>query len=374
MAGPGVKKLRPADVASLKGLSGEAWNKKLEQLVSTVKSEQYSRAPSTATAASLLIDSTSQSAALGGRADGRVDHRDPSSAGARGSFFSMNPPPSVARAQREHMENMRTSAELFQIARVVDGAVYGAKAYGTDRRAIKPRTKEGAKILDKFAMDAEEMLHVAAQLRKEVAAAKADLATLSRERELLDAHLEAQNRVLDAQALKKGFVRVSGSGTASHLVVEKPRFEKIAPGGAARGGHVGAKLSLEEQLLTLQVQHKSLCARKARLKRELESAADEHGNLPASADADAEAARERKRILLAEIHQLQQSMLADKAAASAAADAQDALVHELRHQAGLVQAQLEVQRTALTNATLHAQQQTDRRAAMQAKIAAIRYN
>lgn len=389
---PNVKKLRPADVAQLKGLSGEAWNKKLEQLVSTVKGDKYSRAPSTHT--TLLIDRNGtaggSASLLGARSThhGGVDHHDPASRGTSGSHFSANPPPSKSRAQREHLDSMSASAQLFAIAKIVDGAVYGGKAYGAqgaDRP--KPRTKDGAKVLDKFAMDAEEMLHACSSLRKQVAALKADLTTLTRERDLLDAHILAQNTALDAQALKKGFLRVSGGvaapatkddagfHTVSTFNAEKPRYEKLARtnvGHSSASGSSSKQQSLEEALLTLQVQSRSLRARKAQLQKQISEAQDEHGVVPLHASDDARAAEDQKRLLLSELHQLQSQMLREKREHETIADSQETQIAELRHQAGMVQAQLEVQRTALTNATLHLQQQTDRRTAMQAKINAVR--
>jgi hypothetical protein len=391
----GVAKLRPADVASLRGLSGSAWNKKLEQLVSTVKGEKYSRAPAVHTSASLLIDSTADmDLGLGVVRGGAVDHRDPYSlgdAGARGSHFSAHPPAGRDNAKREHLDSIAASAALFNIAKVVDGAVYGSKAYAgrsAKHAQAVARRETGTRVLDKFAQDEEAMLAESQRLKRAVAQAKADLTTLSRERDLLDAHLVAQNEALDAHALKKGYVRLSGgvSNVASVSLAdgrplvglpppppEKPRYEKLSTlQGAAGPSAASGKMTLEEQLLTLQVQQRSLRAQRASLQRQIDAAQDDVGVLAPHAEQDAEALRAEKRLLLDELHTLQQQMLADKVRHESSVAEQDAEVAALREQARVLQAQLDVQRQLHAGATLNFQQQQDRKTAMQAKISAVR--
>lgn len=318
-----------------------AWRKQTSDrsasLHVSLSSPRLQRAPSTHSA-SLLVDSTS---ALGGRAGGGnvVNSTDPGSFGASsGSFFSANPPPTEAQRKREAREEEENTLALFNIARVVDGVVYGSKAYGThDVGAAKkpsssgsgsaaPTRADGTRIRDKFVGDEESMRHDASLLRKQVASVRSELLSLHRERELLEAHLEGQMGVLDAAARRKGFVRVSGGNVPDRsagatTTIEKPRYEKISDvglhsgsfGGVATGSAGGsAELSLEEQLLSLQVQHRSLLAQRKSLRSQLHAAEDLHGTLPPHAEDDLEAEKETKRVLLAEIHQLQTQMLADK--------------------------------------------------------------
>jgi len=386
-AAAGVKKLNPSDVASLRGLSGDAWQKKLDQLVSTVKGDVYSRAP-VSQSASLLIDHTAT--ALGGRTT--VDHRDPYSLGAqesRGSYFSAHPPPSRDKAKQEHLDSVAASAALFNIAKVVDGAVYGGKAYAgrsAKHAQARARMDTGKRVLDKFAQDEEAMLAEATRLKRAVAEAKSDLATLRRERDLLDAHLHAQNEVLDSHALKKGYVRLSGGVAASPSPrdgespllglssppPERPRYEKLSKLSGASGPVASGKMTLEEQLLTLQVQQRSLRAQRAAVQREIDAAEDEVGALAPHADQDAEALQSQKRLLLSELHTLQQQMLEDKARFESEVSAQDTQIASLREQARVLQAQLDVQKQLHATAALGLQQQQDRKTAMLAKIGAVR--
>lgn len=352
LSSSGLSKLRPAAVQSLKGLSGDAWSRKLSELVSTVKGESYSRAPATS---SLLIDHTGADS-LGGRA---INQDDPESFGSSsGSYFSANPPPTAANAKRAQADALASNQQLFNIARTADGAVYGSKAYTQGVGRPKPAHKD--KVLDKFAMDAEEMRHTIAQLRKQSAALKVDLGTFHREVDLLDAHLSAQTAALDEAALKKGFLRVG--------LPEKPRYEKVVSGSAAAGSE---KLSLEEQHLTLQVQNKSLRAQKQQLEREYAHLQDDVGSLSATAEADQELERETRRRLLQEVHELQTQMRVERATHEEEQRRQDARIAELRHTAGGIQALLEVQRQNLTGSTVALQQQIDAKTALQAKIDAM---
>lgn len=353
-----LAKLRPTDVAQLKGLSGDAWQRKLGELVATVKGESYSRAPAHA---SLLIDSTGFSA-LGGRS---VNHIDPSTDGASsGSYFSSNPPEFHSNARQSTAAAVEENRRLFEIARVSDGAIYAAKAYQRPRGGAKVEQKD--KVLDKFAMDAEEMRHTLKTLKKQAQALKGELTTVHREADLLDAHLQAQTAALDDAAMKKGFLRVGS--------VDKPRYEKVvssATSGSGAASAVSGKLSLEEQLLTLSVQQKSLRAQKAKLEQAYEDLQDEVGSFQPGYRSAQEAEQDQRQRVLSELHQLQAQLQVEKRKHQEEEKRQEMRIHELRHEAGQVQAMLDVQRKSLTASTLAYQEQLDQKTAMQAKIKAI---
>lgn len=352
LSAAGVPKLKPTDVATLKGLSGDAWNKKLAELVSTVKGEAYSRAPAHA---SLLIDSTGVSA-LGGSA--LVNHLDPSTHGSSsGSMFSANPPPYTSAAKRQQQEELASNERLFAIARVSDGVVYGAKAYANKKEKV---VQQKDKVLDKFAMDAEEMRHTISQLKKECHQLKQEMESVRRESELLDAHLESQNRALDDAALKKGFLRVGP--------IDKPRYEKVV----ANSSNPTTKLSLEEEYLTLQIQNKSLRQQKLKLEKKYDDLQDELGSLSANYVEAREFEKSTKDRILSEVHTLQDEMIAAKQSHEADQHRHDQRIETLRREATHLQSMLEVHRKSLTTSTLAYQEQLDLRTAMQAKITAIR--
>jgi len=385
-----VPSLPAESVSSMSGVSSDSWNRKLDQLLKTVKGEKYSRAPTSHTTSVLagsnepdVSDFVSQ-----------VSHLDPSSyLSSSGSYFSAQPPPFSSDARRAREREQAASAQLFSIQQQVDSVVYGGKAYGPrgsggplDRPAMKGRGARGEKILDKYVDDAEGMRHSIRTLRKQVRTVKSELVHLRRERDLLQEHLMSQNAALDAAAIKKGFVRIPGAST------EKPRFELVkgniidaathaasptpSPQPSLTSSKSSSKLNSADVYLSLKVQNKSLRAQKRALQRSLDELQDEPAAMPAnSTDIDIDDAltkeREERRQLTEELHQLQTKMVREQKEYEDKNKQQEQEIQELRHGAALLQAQLEVQRGAFNSATLAYQEQMDRKTAMEVKIQTI---